>query len=63
MGPDRKGKEIMQKRAYKMPRLTAYGSVASLTQVPSGDGGGGGGAPLIDVEVGGMPPIDVMVNL
>ena len=53
----------MQKRAYKTPSLVAYGSVASLTQVPSGDGGGGGGGPIIDVEVGGMPPIDIMVNL
>ena len=53
----------MQKRAYKTPSLVAYGSVASLTQVPSGDGGGGGGGPIVDLEVGGMPLVDLMVNL
>jgi len=38
-----------KKRAYKQPSLVDYGSIAKLTQSPSGDGGGG--FPIIDIMI------------
>ena len=56
--------ENCSRRAYTRPSLVDYGSIARLTQGGgSGDGGGGVGLPFIDLEVGGMPLIDLMIDL
>ena len=41
-----------EKREYKAPALTNFGSIAKLTQTgPSGDGGGGGGLIGIGIDL------------